>query len=235
MGRPLFRLGKRLGLCASMVREGVSLADIGTDHGYLPIWLSLHGRISRGIAADIRPGPLCAAEKNIVRWKADKITTRLSDGLKEIQPEEADDIVIAGMGGELIARIIRDASWLKNREKHLILQPMTSFAELRSFLLEEGYAILREEAILEERRAYSVILAVYDPEAVNSFPGYAHIGGIDASTQAGREYLKARAISLRKQAIGLRCQKELEEADEIENIVSLIIERIEEGRKGEEM
>lgn len=234
MGRPLFDLGKRLGVCASMVREGVSLADVGTDHGYLPIWLSLQGKISRGIASDVRPGPLCAAEKNIVRFQANKITTRLSDGLAEIEPWEADDIVIAGMGGELIARIIRDAPWLKNGDKHLILQPMTSFAELREFLAAEGFAILREEAVLEDRRAYSAILAVYEPEKVHRFPGFAHIGGIDASTKAGRAYLKARAISLRKQAIGLRCQKELEKADLVENIVSLLIQRIEEGRKGVE-
>ncbi len=234
MSRPLFDLGKRLGLCASMVREGVSLADIGTDHGYLPIWLSLQGKISRGIASDVRPGPLHAAEKNIARWKAGRIITRLSDGLAEIGPQEADDIVIAGMGGELIARIIREAPWLKDENKRLILQPMTSFAELREFLAEEGFAVLREEAVLEERRAYSVILAAYAPQKVRKFPGWAYIGGIDASDMAGREYLKARAISLRKQAIGLRCQNRLQEADEVENIVSLLIKKIEEGRKGVE-
>ena len=101
MPHPLFRLGNRLALCASMVREGTKLADIGTDHAYLPIWLARKGRISSAIAADVKPLPLRSAEQNIRRYHVEEqITTRLSDGLRALSPDEAGDIVLAGMGGE---------------------------------------------------------------------------------------------------------------------------------------
>ena len=126
MPHPLFRLGNRLALCASMVREGTKLADIGTDHAYLPIWLARKGRISSAIAADVKPLPLRSAEQNIRRYHVEEqITTRLSDGLRALSPDEADDIVLAGMGGELIIRLIGEAPWLKAGDKRLILQPMT--------------------------------------------------------------------------------------------------------------
>ena len=89
----LFSLGKRLSLCASMVRQGTSLADVGTDHAYLPVWLAKHGLIRNAIASDVRRGPLERARRNIERYgEDDVITVRLSDGLDRILPGEADEI-----------------------------------------------------------------------------------------------------------------------------------------------
>ncbi len=127
-----------------MVRPGCALADVGTDHAYLPVWLAFHGLISGAVATDLRPGPLNRARENILRYGgSDRVAARLADGLSGVSPEEADDVVIAGMGGKMIARIISEAEWLKNGEKHLILQPMTSVEDLRTFLAEEGFAVRR--------------------------------------------------------------------------------------------
>lgn len=222
---PGFSLGARLLLCAEMVRPGALLADIGTDHAYLPIWLFLHGKISHAVAVDVRPGPLQAAEQNIRRWKAETgVCTRLSDGLAAVHPEEAGDVVIAGMGGELIARIIQDAPWLKQAGKRLILQPMTSQAELRRVLAEEGYAILQERAVEEFPRVYSVLCAEYAPDKVRKFPGWEEIGGLDGSTEAGRRYLLRRAGSLEKQAAGLRYAEKQQEAAAVETVIAALKE-----------
>ena len=103
--RPLFQLGPRLALCAGFVREGTVLCDVGTDHAYLPIWLLKTGKISRALACDIRPGPLETARKDGAKYEAGEgLSFRLSDGLRQVSPEEAEDVVIAGMGGELILR-----------------------------------------------------------------------------------------------------------------------------------
>jgi len=94
-----FSIDERLSLCASFVRPGARLADIGTDHGYLPIRLSLDGKIESAVAADVRVKPLKSAESNIQKYGVTNIKTVLSDGLQNISPEDAYDIVIAGMGG----------------------------------------------------------------------------------------------------------------------------------------
>ena len=109
------KLDERLSLCAQMVRDGAAVADIGTDHAYLPVYLVECGKIHKAIAADVREGPLENAKGNISKNGFDQqIKTVLSDGLEKISPDEADDIVIAGMGGELIIRIISAAAWLKD-------------------------------------------------------------------------------------------------------------------------
>ena len=109
-------------MCADMTREGSRLADIGTDHAYLPIELCLSGKIPSAIACDINPMPLRSAEENIARFGlSDIIQTRLSDGLDRVAPDEADDIVIAGMGGELIRDILSAEEWIKDGSKLFIL------------------------------------------------------------------------------------------------------------------
>lgn len=211
--RPLFKLDSRLQLCASMVRENVRLADIGTDHAYLPIWLARQGHISSAIAADIHLGPLQKAASNVRRYHVEEaVSTRLSDGLELIFPHEADDIVLAGMGGELIASIIEKAPWLKNKEKHLILQPMTSAEELRRFLQKEGYAVLKEQAAVKDNHAYTVMLAAYDPQNISKSELYPYIGLLIADTEESREYIKRQAKAIEKRANGLKISGQTEEA-----------------------
>lgn len=210
--RELFTLGPRLQKCADFVREGTRVADIGTDHGYLGIWLLKTGRAGAALGADVNPGPLQAAAENAVKYGV-PLETRLSDGFAECVPQEVEDAVIAGMGGELIARIIGAAPWLKTPEKHLVLQPMTGADKLRRFLFDTGFSILREEAVAENGKLYTVLLAAYGPGA----PKSVHMGGIVPGSPHSAEYARFVVHGLENRAKGLTgrnlaaCQKEIEQ------------------------
>ena len=104
-------LGPRLEAVASFIPVGTKVADVGTDHGLLAIWLRLHEISTDVIASDIRPGPLDAARRNAVKYGADGISFRLCPGLRDIRQDEADIVVIAGMSGETILSILDDAGW----------------------------------------------------------------------------------------------------------------------------
>lgn len=159
----MFSLDNRLALCADFVRENSNLADVGTDHAYLPVWLAINHKINSAAACDIRKMPLKNAQSNIDLYGVgDIVSTVLSDGLDEIPPECADDIVIAGMGGELISEIISRTLWLRDENKRLILQPMTRADSLRLFLCKNGFKIIEEKPCISLGKSYSVILAVYD-------------------------------------------------------------------------
>ena len=146
----MLQLSPRLALCAELVRPGRALADIGTDHAYLPIWLLQNGKIPRALACDVNPGPLEAAQRNARRYGiGQELRLALSDGLREVGPGEAEDIVIAGMGGELILRIVEEAPWLRDGTKRLVLQPMSMADRLRAGLWELGFSIRQERAVVD--------------------------------------------------------------------------------------
>ena len=130
-------LTPRLRLLADWVPPGARLADVGTDHAYLPVWLVQNGVCPAAIAADLRPGPLEAARRHVAAaGLEDRISLRLGDGLAPVFPGEADDIVIAGMGGETIAAILSAADWLADARLRLVLQPMSRAEETRRGLLK---------------------------------------------------------------------------------------------------
>lgn len=161
------QLDNRLKLCSDFVRAGVKLADIGTDHAYLPVWLCHSGKCISAIAADINPDPLKRGMNTIIEaGMSDKVKTRLSDGLKEIHSDEADDIVIAGMGGELIAKIIDECSFKKDSSKHFILQPMTKSETLIKWLCDNGYEILNQDCCIASNKCYTVLLVKYTGEII---------------------------------------------------------------------
>ena len=170
-------LDNRLFLCAENVRPGKLVADVGTDHAYIPIWLALNGLTPHVLATDVREGPLLNAKKNIVKFNVEnKVNTRLSDGLDSINHDEVDDIVIAGMGGELIVKIISRAGWLKDNSKHLVLQPMAAEPELREFLAREGFKINLEQAVVSYGKVYTVMSVLFD-NTLNDFDKiYPYIG-----------------------------------------------------------
>ncbi len=221
----LFQLDPRLRLCASMVRSGGTVADIGTDHAYLPIWLARNGLVEKAIAADIHLGPLQKAAMNVKRHLVqDLVDTRLSDGLDQVFAHEADDIVMAGMGGETIAAIIQKAPWLKQKEKQLILQPMTCAKELREFLAGEGYAVREERAVLSDDRVYSVMRVEYDPQKVPSHPLYPYIGLLDPSLPESRQYIDRERGHLQKKADGLKTAGNLPEASRFARLADALQE-----------
>lgn len=152
------RLSKRLALVASFVHEGGSLADIGTDHGYIPIALVSRGTVSGAIAMDVRQGPLERAKAHIREHRLeDRIETRLSDGAAMLQPGEADTVVIAGMGGELVIHIMEGGRHLWEQVNQWVLSPQSELDKVRQFLRDHGFVIIREDMVEEEGKYYTVM------------------------------------------------------------------------------
>ncbi len=154
--RTTIELSPRLAMVAGLVPRGARLADIGTDHAYLPTALILSGHIPHAIAADLRQGPLERARQTAREYGVTpQITFRLCDGLKGIRPDETDGVVIAGMGGETIAGILSAAPWTREQNVPLVLQPMSSMSDLRQWLAEHGYRIVTEELAQEGDSLYT--------------------------------------------------------------------------------
>lgn len=155
-------ISKRLMTAVGFVREGARFADVGTDHGYLPIYLSKKGIVESAVASDINEGPLESARKNIrENGVEDKVVTVLSDGLLGLREYAPTDIAIFGMGGELVCRIIEESPWVKKDGIRLILQPMTKQAEMREYLLDHGFSIVDEALSLDEGKIYQTVCAEY--------------------------------------------------------------------------
>lgn len=156
------KLSPRLQAIADSIKSCTILADIGTDHAYIPIYLALEGCIDHAIAADINKGPLEIAQKGIQQYRLDdKIETRLGSGLTVLKPHEAEAIVIAGMGGMLIAEIIEASKDVAMSAKDLVLQPMQDSGKLRKYLLEQGFEIIDEELAKEDRKIYEILWVKY--------------------------------------------------------------------------
>ena len=156
------QLSKRLQAVANLVTPGNRLADIGTDHGYVPIWLYEQGRIPSALAMDLREGPLQRAKEHIRMHGLDeKIKTRLSDGLEKLLPGEADSIVIAGMGGMLVVKILTQGQAVLDSVQELILQPQSDLDAVREYLHRTGFVIVQEEMVFEEGKYYPMMKAVH--------------------------------------------------------------------------
>ena len=154
-------LSARLMSALPYLKKGGAVIDVGTDHAYLPIFLVGQEISSRALACDINRGPIDSAARNITAaGLADQIRTLCTDGLHGTEEFYPDDVLIFGMGGELIIRILSEAPWVKNESIGLVLQPMTRAHLLRRWLLENGFAIVGE-TITHEDRYYQTIAARY--------------------------------------------------------------------------
>ena len=141
--------------------RGGRVADIGTDHAYLPIYLIREGIVSHALACDINEGPILSARKNIAEaGLSDRIDTLRTDGLHGVEKYNPDDVMIFGMGGELIVRILSEAPWIKTANAGLILQPMSRVSVLREWLLDNGFAIVGETVTFEDKY-YQTLCARY--------------------------------------------------------------------------
>ncbi|MBR5410806.1 MAG: SAM-dependent methyltransferase [Clostridia bacterium] len=200
----MIRLTDRLAAVASLIKGGGSVADIGTDHAYLTVWLVQNGFEGRVIASDIGEGPLANARKTVdIYGLGGRIELRVSDGLKAYAPGEADEIVIAGMGGELIADILSAVPWVKRPGTRLVLQPMSHQQDVRRWLSENGFRTEKELCVPEGRRAYLVISADYTGECESKEEGYYYFGELPPQTptearmkHATLRHLKTRVRSL---------------------------------------
>lgn len=198
------KLTPRLLCAAAMIREGAFVADIGTDHAYLPIYLCKNGIASGAVASDINKGPVERAKENIEKYGvADKIEVTRADGLCGIEKYSPSDVMILGMGGELIARIISDAPWTKNESIRLCLQPMTHAEILRRFLTENGYSIINE-ALAREEKIYQIILASYTGKRETLTAPELYLGKINLTQKADglAELAQGYVSVLQKRALG---------------------------------
>ena len=188
-------LDTRLLRASGFIRESAYLADIGTDHAYLPIYLSLIGRIDRALASDINDGPVLRAKQSVAKYGvADKIDVIKSAGLSGALDYPITDVVIAGMGGELIASILSDAPWIKNEKYNLVLQPMTHPEILRKYLLFEGFSIIGEDVVSDMKdknaKVYQIINTIYTGKQDDTYTPEELLFGRFNIERGGEEFLR---------------------------------------------
>lgn len=219
----MLKLTNRLQLVADCINPCVCIADIGTDHAYLPAWCLLNGKAQFAIAADINPKPLQNARQTLGMYGLeDRIDLRLSNGLQNIATDEAQEIVVAGMGGNQIADMINVTAWLQDSAKHLVLQPMTHFEDVRNALTQNGFQIEVERTTAEGERLYLVISARYCGEK-RSYPVWYPYAGelVHGKAETDRLFLQKIFARLRKRADALK-EKEGAEATRLYGIIEEI-------------
>ena len=154
-------LSKRLKAVADLVSAGSVVCDAGCDHGYVPIYLVRSGICRRAIASDVKEGPLSCARENISAFGLEEyIETRLSDGVSALKAGEADTLILAGMGGRLVIKILTKGRTVIRSMRELILQPQSEIAFVRAFLREEGYDIVSEDMVYEDGKYYPMMKAM---------------------------------------------------------------------------
>ncbi len=158
-------LSKRLSAVAGLVTEGASVADVGTDHGYIPIYLASKYKEGKWIAMDINAGPLERAREHIREYGLEeKIETRLSDGLEALNPGEIHTMIAAGMGGGLVIHILEKNPSVTAHIQEFVLQPQSEISRVRRYLEENGYCIVREDMTKEDGKYYPMMKAVHGKE-----------------------------------------------------------------------
>lgn len=165
----MVRISDRLRTVAHMCEKRAVVADIGTDHGYLPIYLVQEGIAASAIAMDLRKGPLDKAKKHIRdNCLEDRIQTRLSDGLEKLSANEADIITICGMGGRLIADIVTKGMNVITRNTTLIVSPQSEVGDFRHFLVSQRLVVDDEKMLKEDGKYYFIIKCRKSDENVYS-------------------------------------------------------------------
>lgn len=154
-------LSRRLQAVADLVSVGLVVADVGTDHGYIPIYLIETGKCKKAFAMDVNRGPLLRANEHIAEHGLeDKIETRLSDGVKQLNVGECDAVVIAGMGGALTIKILEEGRSVFQSLREFILQPQSELHKVREYLLEQGYCIVAEDMVQEDGKFYPMMKVI---------------------------------------------------------------------------
>ncbi len=152
------RLSGRMQAVADLVPEGTVPADVGTDHGYIPIYLVQQKIADRVLALDVRKGPLARAAGHIEEYGlTGQIKTRLSDGLAAVSPQEVDGVILSGMGASLMIRILCESRPVVDSLKYLILQPQSEIEKLRRYLTQTGLRIRIEDMVEEDGKYYPMM------------------------------------------------------------------------------
>lgn len=218
------KLDIRLQTVADLTDRGRALADIGTDHGALPIYLIQKDWIPFAIASDVREGPLSHARKAVMQaGLEEKIDLRLSDGLDAIDETEADCIVMAGMGGILITQLIGKAPWLCNPGKSLVLQPMSDVPLVRRYLAETGFAVKEERGASDRHHAYVVLKAAYNGCCHPLSLLEAMVGRLpEHMGEHEKQFLAKESAGLRKQIQGLTVTGQKKQARDLQEVYEAI-------------
>ncbi|MBR4859113.1 MAG: SAM-dependent methyltransferase [Clostridia bacterium] len=216
----MLNLSERMLMAAKMVRKGNAVADIGTDHAYLPAYLVLNGIASKALACDVRKGPLENAKKTVEHYGIeDKVTLRLSDGFDEILPEEADDFIMCGMGGTLMEQLVSRTHWLKDSSKRIIVQPQSHAEDIRRFFVENGFEILCEDACTDGGKLYCAMAAEYTGVKLQRPVSYIYTGELPkCCKKEARIYLESTVARLRKKLEAERIHGSAEYAAYLERI-----------------
>lgn len=215
----MITLDNRLKTAAELCREGKVAADVGCDHAQLACYLAMNKSI-RVIASDVRDGPLEAARRTVAEAGVSNVSVVKSDGLREI--DFADDVIICGMGGELIAQIIGGCRFL-NADTRFILQPMTKPNYLRCWLCENGFEIMEERAAYDDQRIYTIMYVKYTDEPRVPDEMFALCGKM---TDSG--YLRKTAEKLLKKAKGMSLSGTFSgEAEKIREVAAAILKKAE--------
>ena len=198
-------LSKRLTTIASLVPAGSRVADVGTDHGYTPIYLVKNGVAVSAIAMDVRSGPLSRAAEHVKEYGLeDKIELRLSDGLQALHANEADTVIISGLGGPLMIDILTRGQQVAQTVDTFVLSPQSDIPGVREYLRENGYRIDREVFLKDEGKYYTVMVVTHGV----SRPGR-YIDDLfgkellDNADPVLREYLEKEAARYRQLIPGL--------------------------------
>lgn len=230
IGMVAIAIDDRLKVCADMIVGTGRVWDVGTDHAYLPAYLVGSGRCAVGqvVASDCVDGPLEAAAQTLMRYElSDAVELCKRDGLRGVSGEGVSDVIMAGMGAELICRIVGETSWLKSGV-NLVLQPMTKVPVLRQWLYANGYEIREEQAVSSGRCLYTVIRAVYTGRKCEIDDVMVHIGKVKLSEAAGRAYAKKQVFRLRKAAEGISRARKVHLSSDNYNHFNQVANRIEE-------
>lgn len=221
-------LNARLLSAAELVRQNATLADVGTDHAYLPLFLLDEGRISFAYCCDINEGPLASARRNAEeRGRLSETDFILTDGAAALSGRGITDYAVCGMGGELIADIIDRAPHLRDGGVNLILQPMTKQAHLRRYLAEKGFSVIAESYSFDAGKYYLCLLATYTGEVRNIDGIEAELGG--ECRKMGDTYAEIGYIKGKIKAHTRACEgkKQGGEADpDEEKIIDALKERL---------
>lgn len=218
---PIPKLNPRLEKIFEAVPQCRSAADIGTDHAYIPVCLIISGKAKRSVAADIGKGPLDRAEETVKKYKTeDNISLRLGGGLSVLKKGEAEVLIIAGMGGLLISKILRESNEIAKSAKSLILQPMTAAKELREFLTENGYRIDCEILAREDEKIYNIMkVSVGESEKLSVYEKY--IGKNLTPSPDFEEYFRQRISKLDKSITGLKKSKNEENLKKAQKLTEI--------------
>lgn len=154
-------LSKRLQAVADLISDGLVVADVGTDHGYIPIYLIESEKSPKAIAMDVNKGPLLRAKEHIAEHGLSSlIETRLSDGVRALKNGECECVVIAGMGGALTVKILEEGKVIFQSLKEFVLQPQSELEKVRKYLRENAYCIVEENMVLDDGKFYPMFRVI---------------------------------------------------------------------------